>query len=90
MSGKIAASALLTHDLDVNAKLSELNERGPLEVPREEWVEFVRYLRGLWTLTLAADAGGVSEEQVATAMLTWFTRAGSSVACRGIAKEAFS
>jgi predicted Abi (CAAX) family protease len=88
MSGKMAASALLNNDQDVNARLAALNERAPLGVTRVDWVEFVRYLNGLWTLTLAADAASVSEEQVTAAMLTWFSKAGSSATCRDIVKEA--
>jgi len=88
MSGKTAASALLVHDQDVNAKLSDLNARAPQEVHRDEWVKFVRYLHGLWTFSLAASAAGVPEERVASAMLTWFSKAGSSAVCRGIVQEA--
>lgn len=88
MSGRMAANALLFHDQDVNAKLADLNARGPLDVRREEWVDFARYLYGLWTFSLAAAAAGVTEDQVAAAMLTWFSKAGSSAVCRDIVKDA--
>jgi len=85
----MAAAALVRHDTDVAARLDELNGRAPYQVRHEEWVEFGQYLGGFWTFSLAAEAAGVTEQQLCTAILSWFGKAGTSVVCQGIAKAVF-
>ena len=47
-------------------------------------------LRGTWTLSMAAAAAGVSEQQVVAAVLQHHTRCGTAVVCQRYAKAAFT
>lgn len=90
MSAKSAAAALLKHDTELAAFASTLD---PVWVANR--CEVVRsYIRenvmNTWTLTLAADAAGCTEEQVVAALVYMEPfRLGSTCVCRGEAAILF-
>lgn len=89
MSAKIAAAALVRHDPDIAERLKAFAQRRKVNVfsvRHHEYEDFAAYLYGRWTVSLAAEAAGVTEEQVIWAVLTYHARAGTSIVCRGIAK----
>lgn len=88
MSARLAASALVTYDADVAEAIRNARVGG--ESPTWNAAEeLAGYLRGCWTLSLAAAAAGTSEEKVVAAVLLYFVGAGTSAVCRSIARRAF-
>lgn len=87
MSAKNAAEALIAFDVDIAERYHTLVAQR-WEAGHEEWTEFVRHIRGCWTLAMAAQAAGVTEQQVATALLT--NKYGTAIASRGIVSAAFA
>lgn len=81
MSAKIAAAALIQFDVDAAAMLPTsgevLDDVGAIALGKA--------LRRTWTLSLAAAAAGVSEQQVVAAVLQHQTRCGTSLVCQGYA-----
>ncbi|MFC3468838.1 hypothetical protein ACFOHT_03050 [Massilia oculi] len=81
MSAKIAAAALIQFDVDAAAMLPTsgevLDDVGAIALGKA--------LRRTWTLSLAAAAAGVSEQQVVAAVLQHHTRCGTSLVCQGYA-----
>jgi hypothetical protein len=89
MSARLAALALVTYDLDVAEAVRVAKEHignGTTWVAVEE---LARYLKGCWTLSLAATAAGSSEERVVAAVLMNFANAGTAAVCRRIARGVF-
>jgi hypothetical protein len=85
MSAKSAAAALIQFDVDAAALLPSSDEM----LDDEGAIALGKALRGTWTLSLAAAAAGVSEQQVVAAILQHHTRCGTSLVCQGYAKSAF-
>ena len=86
MSAKNAAAALLQFDIDVAEKLPAKDQF----LDYESAISLGKAIRGTWTLSLAAAAGGVTEQQVMAALLQHHTRCGSSLVCQGYAKTIFN
>lgn len=85
MSAKSAAAALIEFDVDAAALLPAAGEY----LDWDGAIALGKALRGTWTLSLAAAAAGVSEQQVVAAVLQHHTRCGTSLVCQGHAKNAF-
>lgn len=65
MSAKSAANALMTYDATLAEQVRNLFEgRDHSAVRSEEKAQLIREIAGTWTLSLAAAAGGVAEDQV--------------------------
>jgi hypothetical protein len=90
MSATQAAQALLAHDVEVYQFAKSLGA-GYDPQKREKVRSFLEgYLLGTWTLTLAAAAAGVTEEQVVAALLHQEPlRFGTTVVCRDEARRLF-
>jgi hypothetical protein len=85
MSARRAAAALIEFDVSAAALLPPTGER----LDEEGAIVLGRALRGTWTLSLAAAAAGVTEQQVVAAVLQHHTSCGTSLVCQGYAKTAF-
>ncbi|MBR8114450.1 hypothetical protein KDX10_32935 [Burkholderia cenocepacia] len=90
MSGKRAAAALMQCDVDLAERIRSIEEKRSITafVSHAEYEQLARELFGLWTVSMAAAAAGVTEEQTVAALLQWHTHAGSSLVCQGIARSA--
>jgi hypothetical protein len=91
MSAVRAARALLWHDADLAAFAASIPApHSPRH--REIVTYYVRnYVMNTWTLTLAAEAAGETEEQVIAALLHLEPlRIGTTCICRGEAKLMFA
>lgn len=86
MSAKSAAAALIEFDVDAAALLPPADEF----LNHEGAVALGKILRGTWTLSVAAAAAGVTEQQVVAAVLQHHTRCGTALVCQGYAKNAFA
>lgn len=90
MSARLAATALVMYDVKIANEVRKVHASrtggGPSWRAAEEFATFVR---GCWTLALAAHAAGTTEEKVVAALLLYFVGAGPSAVCRGIARRAF-
>jgi hypothetical protein len=91
MSAKSAAQALLKNDTELAAFAAQF--RNGWEQGKTRAVE--EYIRdnvmNTWTLTLAAEAAGVTEQQVIAALLFLDPlRTGSNCVCRGQAAGLFA
>jgi hypothetical protein len=86
MSAKSAAAALIEFDLDAAAQLSAAGEY----LNQDSAIALGKALRGTWTLSMAAAAGGVSEQQAFAAVLQYHTRCGTSLVCQGVAERVFN
>lgn len=65
MSAKTAADALMTYDATLAEQVRNLFEgRHHSAVRSEEKAQLLREVAGTWSLSLAAAAGGVAEDQV--------------------------
>jgi hypothetical protein len=90
MSARLAAAALVTYDADIADAVRKIHEeQGGKRATWSAAESFAAYLRGCWTLSLAAHAAGTTEEKVVAALLLYFVCAGTSTVCRGIARRAF-
>ena len=90
MSAKSAAAALLKNDADLAAFAAELKPGNWLG-KREAVHAYLRAnVMNTWTLALAADAAGRTEEQVVAALLYMEPlRTGSTCVCKGEAAQMF-
>ncbi|MBP6776235.1 MAG: hypothetical protein KA151_03170 [Piscinibacter sp.] len=89
MSARRAAVALMNHDADIAEKIAEyFADRRPYFAKSETGEAIVASAAGTWTLTLAADAAGVTERQVLAAIAQQL-HLGTSCVCRGIAERIF-
>lgn len=84
MSAKRAANALFSLDLEIAEKWKDSHDH---VLNHDEATELVIYLRGLWTVTLAAESAGVSEGQVIAAVLHNHFRVGTLMVCQGYAER---
>lgn len=91
MSAARAAAALLAHDTALAVFAASL-PCGYAGQKREIVIDHVREnVLNSWTLTLAAHAAGVTEEQVVAALFyAEPLRFGSTLVCRGEARRLFS
>ena len=91
MSAKSAAAALLRHDVELAAFAAQFRP-GWQQGKREAVEAYVQEnVMNTWTLTLAAEAAGVTEEQVVAALLYLEPlRTGSTCVCRGRAADLFA
>lgn len=87
MSAKNAADALIAFDTEIAERYHALVSQG-WTAGHEKWTDFVHHIRGCWTLGMVAKAAGVTEQQVAAALLT--NKYGSSIASRGLVAVAFA
>lgn len=88
MSAKTAADALMSHDVDfansVRNLPADVNAQGPAAAA------LVRETAGTWTLTLAAAAAGVEENQVLAALVQNYIRPSTAPAARGFVEAALA
>jgi hypothetical protein len=91
MSAKAAAAALLRNDVDL-ASFARQWRAGWQQGKSEAVEQYIRqHVMNTWTLTLAAQSAGVTEEQVIAALLYINPlRTGSTCVCRGRAASMFS
>lgn len=87
MTGKRAAAALMQFDLDLAAEVATLDAQD-CALSWDEAESFARHAFGLWTLSLAAAAAGVTEEMTIAALMYNHLRVGTNLVCQGVAKSA--
>lgn len=87
MSAKKAAASLIANDPFITARAMAF-ETMSFSERDSEGENLLKDVMGTWTLTLAADAAGVTEEQVIGA-IAYQLRLGSTLVARGIAHRLF-
>lgn len=91
MSAKRAADALMACDADTAEAVRMLfSAPATSSIPVSAKSALIRGIAGTWTLTLAAQAGGVSEAQVLTALARHYLNAGSRAACDALVSDALA
>lgn len=94
MSAKAAAGALAEFDVDLKARIDEINSRRdywwiyPEDIKDAE--QIIRDAAGTWTLSLAAGSAGVSEEMVLVALYRFHLKGGTQVAAAGRVRNILS
>ena len=86
MSAKAAAAAaLMTFDTTLMEQVQKLYEghQYHISVRLEDKAALIREVAGTWTLSLAASAAGVSEQQVLAALARDYLNAGTPMAASG-------
>lgn len=87
MSAKSAAAALAEFDMELKARIDEINSRGDYwwinEDHSKDAMAIIKDASGTWTLSLAAAAAGVSEEMVLVALYRFHLHGGTQAAASG-------
>lgn len=90
MSAKTAADALMAFDTTLTEQVQKLYEghQYHASVRDEDKAALIREVAGTWTLSLAASAAGVSEQQVLIALARGYLHAGTQMAASGFVSAA--
>lgn len=92
MSAKQAAESLITNDPSIAEQVRAIEEAGPYVDGRTEMImTLLQEITSTWTLTLVANAAGVTEEQVIASLAgDGPLKIGTSLVARGIARTLYS
>lgn len=89
MSAKSAADALMTYDTTLAEQVRNLFDgRQHIAVRSEEKAKLIREISGTWTLSLAAAAGGIGEDQVLIALHRFHLFGGTQPAATAFVRAA--
>lgn len=89
MSAKSAADALMAYDATLLEQVRKLFDgRQHIAVSPEEKAKLIREVAGTWTLSLAAAAGGVAEDQVLIALHRFHMFGGTQPAAASFVRAA--
>lgn len=85
MSAKAAADALVAYDATLGKQIADLYDghKHHSTVPKSDKAQLVRDVAGTWTLSLAASAAGVSEQQALVALARHHLHCGTPLAAEG-------
>jgi hypothetical protein len=89
VSGRRAAAAVIQFDCDLGNEVIGLTEKTG-RASEEDAVAFAERALGLWTVSLAAAAAGVTEESTIVAMLSEHLMVSPLGACQKIVKRVVS
>lgn len=91
MTAKAAAAALAELDVDLKVRIGEMNLRGERWWLDEKNVadaeQIIKDTAGTWTLSLAANSAGVSEEMVLVALYRNHLHGGTQLAAAGVVRS---
>lgn len=91
MTAKAAAAALAEFDVELKARIEEINSRGDYwwinEQHSVDAEQIIKDAAGTWTLSLAASSAGVSEEMVLVALYRNHLHGGTQVAAAGTVRS---